>query len=653
MFSIKPFLLSRALRATAHHQRVVRFATASGEVCGQEERTSSYPEWRATTTLALYRHRWDDLPAAAREPEEEVFLAGRVTSRRDASSKLVFLTISGGEGAKDEVQVLADRGLYDSSPGDHDDFDTFRQSVRRGDVIGVRGFPGKSGRGELSIIPREISLLAPCLRRLPGAASEKERIAAETKKRSNLKNKQSGGIQKQGGREKAGDPEQTASESDSGEALLLRDPEQRYKHRYLDLLVNGRLGVSSRFVVRARIIEAVRSFLSTRGFLEVETPVLSAQPGGASAEPFVTRAKSFGSEADGNPRVAETETSLAAGDARGEGHGQGQGVNAAQGSENTDAFGSGRKLYMRIAPELYLKQLVVGGFDRVFELGKVFRNEGVTAAHNPEFTTCEFYQAYANYEDLMTTTEELLADIVRVAKHEQGIDGEDDLVVEVPVTSGGADAGDGGGEAFVAVDFAPPFRRIAIIPELERHTGAPIRDWVAGANAFDDPELQRTAVANLSLLCDNLGVACPEPRSAPRLFDKLIGHFIEPECVQPTFVCDHPICMSPLAKAHGDDREGVVPGTVQRFELFVAGTEICNSYTELNDPEEQRRRFLAQASQRDAGDAEAHGVDEVFCSALEYGLPPTAGWGMGIDRLCMMLTRARHIRDVIMFPAVK
>ena len=620
-------------------------APASSEAYEKEDRegVSAYPEWRSSTTIGSFTNQWTHLPAAARETEEEVFIAGRVTSRRDASSKLVFLTISGGEGGKDEVQVLADRGLYEESSDAGGDFDSFRQSVRRGDVIGVRGFPGKSGRGELSVIPREVSVLAPCLRRLPGAASEKERIAAGKKNKNKNKRKNGRGKRKDEEEEqKAAVTEQENSgiDIDDGEGLLLRDPEQRYKHRYLDLLVNGRLGVSSRFVVRARVIQAVRSFLSARDFLEVETPVLSAQPGGASAEPFVTRAKSL----------------------------------AAESSEDGEEDGPGRRLYMRIAPELYLKQLVVGGFDRVFELGKVFRNEGVTAAHNPEFTTCEFYQAYATYEDLMTTTEEMLGEIVRVAKREQGIEREGDLVVEVPIagssgsgsggggSSSGGDGGngygdnvgkEGGAAGLVAVDFTPPFRRVAIIPELERHTGAPIRDWVAGANSFDDPERQSVAVASLSSLCEDLGVSCPAPRTAPRLFDKLIGHFIEPECVQPTFLCDHPVCMSPLAKAHGEENEGAVPGTVQRFELFVAGTEICNSYTELNDPEEQRRRFLAQASQREAGDAEAHGVDEVFCASLEYGLPPTAGWGMGIDRLCMMLTGARHIRDVIMFPAVK
>jgi lysyl-tRNA synthetase class 2 len=348
----------------------------------------------------------------------------------------------------------------------------------------------------------------------------------------------------------------------------LQDVEIRYRQRYLDLIVNP----ESRnvFEIRSRVVTAIREFLIARGFLEVETPMMQPIAGGALARPFKTHHNALD-----------------------------------------------MPLYMRIAPELYLKRLTVGGIERVFEINRNFRNEGISTQHNPEFTMLEFYWAYADYNDLMALTEQLLR--------------------EVAVTAVGRDTVTFGGHE---IALAPPFRRVSLREAARAAAAARLGSEVA--------EITLRSRDEAAALAGRLGVAIAPAMGAGRIAAAIFEALCEDDLVQPTFVYDFPTEVSPLSKQRPDD-----PDTVERFELYIAGFEVANAFSELNDPAEQRRRFEEQLESRAGGDDEAHAMDEDYIRALEFGMPPAAGEGIGIDRLVMILTGSPSIRDVILFPLMR
>lgn len=431
-------------------------------------------------------------------------MAGRLAARR-GQGKVAFLDLEDRSG-RVQLWATVDR-LGPEGMARVLDLDL-------GDLIGAEGPVTRTRRGELSVAVDQVTLLAKSLRPPP--------------------DKHAG----------------------------LKDPETRFRQRYLDLMSDS--GVRDAFVARARAVAAVRRFLDDRGFVEVETPTLQPIYGGAAARPFVTHHNALD-----------------------------------------------RDLYLRIATELYLKRCIVGGLEKVYELGKDFRNEGVSHKHNPEFTMVETYEAYADYRDVMEMLEQMVAAAATAATG------------GTTVTWKGQ-----------SVDLAPPWRRLDFRDALREASGIDVR---ALAEAGPLREAMRAA-----------GYDAPDEATWGKLVDGLLTQALEPTLIQPTILFDYPLELSPFAKRRPDD-----PSIVERFEAFAGGMEIANAFTELNDPDDQRERFAMAAADRAAGDDEAQPMDEDFLAALEHGMPPTGGLGLGIDRLVMLLTDRHTIREVVLFPAMR
>lgn len=453
----------------------------------------------AQTSFAVTAHA-SDITASPREGET-VSVAGRLMSKR-VMGKASFGHLLDRSG---QIQ------LYVKSDNLGDKYDSFKKQIDIGDIIGVTGDVFITHRGEVSVAVKELTLLSKSLLPLP--------------------------------------------EKWHG----LKDNDLRYRKRYLDLIVNS--DVKDTFVKRSKIISAVRAYLDSDGFYEVETPILNTVAGGAAARPFITHHNTLDLD-----------------------------------------------MYMRIAPELYLKRLIVGGMERVYEIGRCFRNEGMDIKHNPEFTMMELYQAYGDYTDMMKRTE----DIYRAAAHAVGLG--DKIVYQ-------------GKE----IDISTPWRRVTMRDIVKETTGV---DFMS----LDKAEAQK-AIAKLGLELEGDKNAAECMYVA---FDKLV----ESTLIQPTFVTGYPIEVSPLAKRNAD-------GLTYRFEFFINGWEGGNAYSELNDPIDQAGRFETQRAMAKRGDEEAQAADDDFVEALEYGMPPTGGLGIGIDRMVMLLTDSASIRDVILFPTMK
>ncbi len=449
--------------------------------------------------------KYQALQAGEHREDEKVSMAGRLITIRDMG-KSCFAHI---QDAKGRIQVY----IRKDSVGDknHEIF----KLLDLGDIIGIKGFPFKTKTGEVSIHVHSFEVLCKSLHPLP--------------------------------------------EKWHG----LTDVEARYRNRYVDLIVNE--DVRKTFETRSRVVAAIRQYLDSRGFLEVETPMMHPIPGGATAKPFITHHNALDMD-----------------------------------------------LFLRVAPELYLKRLLVGGFERVYEINRNFRNEGISVKHNPEFTMLEAYHAYGNNETVMALTEQLLSEAAKAAG--QG--------TKIQV-----------GE--IEVDFTPPFKRLPLLQALEEIGGIEY-----GEVSVDDLKKR--------LKTTSLQVKHVDSLSKAELAYLLFGELVESKLIQPTFITDFPVEVSPLAKSKADD-----PGLTERFELFVLGREIANGFSELNDPIDQRRRFEKQVELRKAGDEEGMYLDEDFILALSYGMPPAGGVGIGIDRLLMLLTNSPSIRDVILFPLMR
>jgi lysyl-tRNA synthetase, class II len=474
--------------------------------------------------LNPYRYKWDISHHAQQLQEkyaeladgeeiaDEVSCAGRIMARR-VLGKLAFFELQDETG---KIQLYLDKKRINGTMSDLiGAFNHLTKLSDLGDILGVKGTIKRTEKGELSIYVSEYAILTKSLLPLPD------------------------------------------------QWYGLTNTEKRYRQRYIDLIVNSQ--VRNTFRIRAKITAAIRRYLETRDFLEIETPVLQSEAGGADARPFVTYHNTL--EMD---------------------------------------------LYLRIATELHLKRLIVGGFEKVFELGRIFRNEGVSTRHNPEFTSIEVYQAYADYHDMMELTENLISTIAQEVIGTTQVNYQD-----------------------IEIDLTPPWRRVTMHEVVAEATGinfANFGDFATAKSAAKEAEIKVPSD------CQTIG----------KLLNEAFEQKVEANLIQPTFILDYPVEISPLAKPHRDKL-----GLVERFELFIVGRETANSFSELTDPLEQRTRLEAQAAKKAAGDLEANDVDEDFLTALEYGMPPTGGLGIGIDRLVMLLTDSPSIRDVIAFPLLK
>lgn len=470
-----------------------------------------------TITAKEFIQKYGHLGNGVADDTQTVAVAGRVIAWREQSKKLIFFDLR-NDG--DVIQVMLNAKIYKG------DFEDFSKTVHRYDIVGVRGYPLRTKTGELSIVPYEGIVLSHCLRMLP-------------------------------------------------EQGKLTDQEIRYRMRHLDGIVNHDR-IRPIFEQRAKIIKFIQNFFDSRGFMQVDTPIINSVAGGANADTFKTH------------------------------------VNATKAD-----------VVLRISPELYLKQLIVAGFERVYEIGKQFRNEGLDVTHSPEFLSLESYQAYVDYYYLMEMTEELLSSLVFHIKGTYKIrvvpfSGDDDVEREV--------------------DFTPPFKRVPMISTLEEKLGITI------PRPYDSDECN----AFLRKVCEDLNIDVTPPATTFRLLDTLAGELLEPEFINPTFLINHPQILSPLAKYHRDDRQ-----LCERFELYINKKEISNAYSELNDPHQQRKCFEDQLKCKDAGDSESMSIDHTFIHALDCGLPNTGGFGLGISRLFMLLCNQNNIKEIDFFPMMK
>lgn len=461
----------------------------------------------------------EDIKQAFKDDDDkrrEVTIAGRIMGRR-IMGKASFMELQDAEG---RIQVYISRD--DLCPGENKDLynTVFKKLLDIGDFVGVKGYVFRTQMGEISVHAEELTVLAKSLRPLPVV-------------------KVKDGVTYDG----------------------FTDPEQRYRQRYVDLIVND--GVKETFVKRTKVFNSMREFLNTHGYIEVDTPVLQSIPGGASARPFITHHNALDIP-----------------------------------------------LYLRIANELYLKRLIVGGFDGVYEFSRNFRNEGMDRTHNPEFTVMEFYAAYKDYKWMMDFTERMLEKICL------------DVNGTTKVMMGDRE-----------IDYKAPYPRVTMIDSIKHFTGIDI-------SGMDEVQLRE--------VCKKLDIEQDETMGKGKLIDEIFGAKCEGNYIQPTFIIDYPVEMSPLTKRHRSN-----PELTERFELMVNGKELANAYSELNDPIDQRFRFEEQLRLSEKGDDEAMFIDQDFLRALEYGMPPTSGIGIGMDRLTMFMTGQESIQEVLLFPQMR